>query len=138
MPNYDYTPEQLRQMQQEAAARVREMQRRARARLEGTSEPVREHRPETGHPAGQPVHTPGDIPRLSPPVPPPHGNHAQAPSGGLGNILGQLGMPGGMGELLGGQGDSDRTMLMMLLMLLSTQGNCSPGLIAALFWLMMG
>ena len=41
-------------------------------------------------------------------------------------------------ELLGGQGDSDRTMLMMLLMLLSTQGNCSPGLIAALFWLMMG
>ena len=121
-------------MQQEAAARVREMQRRARARLEGTSEPVREHRPETGHPAGQPVHTPGDIP----PVPPPRGNHAQASSGGVGGLLGQLGMPGGMGELLGAQGDSDRTMLMMLLMLLSTQGNCSPGLIAALFWLMMG
>ena len=133
MPNYDYTPEQLRQMQQEAAARVREMQRRARARLEGTPE----HRTETGQPAGQPVHTPGDIPRLSPPVPPPRGNHAQAPSGGLGGLLGQLGMPG-MGELLGGQGDSDRTMLMTLLMLLSTQGNCSPGLIAALFWLMMG
>ena len=134
MPNYDYTPEQLRQMQQEAAARVREMQRRARARLEGTPE----RRPKTGQPAGQPVHTPGDIPRLSPPVPPPRGNHAQASSGGLGSILGQLGMPGGMGELLGGQGDSDRTMLMMLLMLLSIQGNCSPGLIAALFWLMMG
>lgn len=128
MPNYDYTPEQLRQMQQEAAARVREMQRRARARLEGTQPPGH------GHPGGQPVQAEGEIPHLSPPVPPRNPNPPDA--GGLGNLLGQLG--GGFGNLAGGQGDSDRTMLFMLLMLLSTQGNCSPGLIAALFWLLMG
>ena len=43
--------------------------------------------------------------------------------------MGQLGILGG---------DSDRAMLMLLLLLLSRQGSCSPGLIAALFWLMMG
>lgn len=130
MPNYDYTPEQLRQMQQEAAERVREMQRRARARLEG-GQPVRETRTA---PESRSRSSTGEIPYLSPPVPPPPSQsqpQTQPPVNGLSGLLGQLG-------LQNGSGDSDRTMLMMLLMLLSSQGNCSPGLIAALFWLMMG
>ena len=118
MAAYDYTPEQLRQMQREAAERVREMQRRARARLEG-GQPV---------PRPQPPERP--IPHLSPPVsPPPREKPSAGLAEGLGGLLGQMGIRGG---------DSDRMLLMLLLMLLSREGSCSPGLIAALFWLMMG
>ena len=103
-------------MQEEAAGRVREMQRQARARLEGV----------------QPA-PPQDPPRLSPPVPPKRAASPPAPPhhppAGLDGLMGQLGILGG---------DSDRAMLMLLLLLLSRQGSCSPGLIAALFWLMMG
>ncbi len=103
-------------MQEEAAGRVREMQRQARARLEGV----------------QPA-LPQDPPRLSPPVPPKRAASPPAPPhhppAGLDGLMGQLGILGG---------DSDRAMLMLLLLLLSRQGSCSPGLIAALFWLMMG
>lgn len=130
MPNYDYTPEQLRQMQQEAAERVREMQRRARARLEG-GQPAQESRNSHDNHSHSSA---GEVPYLSPPVPPsqvPNHSQTQPPVNGLSGLLGQLG-------LQNGSGDSDRSMLMMLLMLLSSQGNCSPGLIAALFWLMMG
>lgn len=114
LPNYNYSPEELRRMQEEAARRVREMQRQARARLEG----------------GQPA-PPQEPPRLSPPVPPkrPPAPPPSPPPAGLDGLMGQLGMLGG---------DSDRAMLLLLLFLLSRQGSCSPGLIAALFWLMMG
>ena len=33
-------------------------------------------------------------------------------------------------------GDSDRLTLLLLMLLLSADGQCSPSLMAALFWLM--
>lgn len=135
MPSREYTPEQLQAMQQEAVARVREMQRRARARLEGRPEPVKpaEHTSEEPPPASPPP-----IPSLSPPVPPrqtqniPEQQAIPAMQSGLGApslspLSGLLGMLGG---------DSDRITLLLLMLMLSTDGQCSPSLMAALFWLM--
>ena len=148
MASREYTPEQLQAMQQEAAARVREMQRRARARLEGTAAGAekQEPPPEPPHTEASPGHTPQhtqpqedaapSIPTLSPPVPPQsHTASAQqstsaAMQSGYAPVFplsGLLGMTGG---------DSDRLTLLLLMLLLSADGQCSPGLMAALFWLM--
>ncbi len=131
MASREYTPEQLQAMQQEAAARVREMQRRARARLEGRPEPSKP----AGHPAPEsmPV-SPPPVPDLSPPVPPQRryepqpGSSAQAGESSSSPLSGILKMMGG---------DSDRMTLLLLMLMLSTDGQCSPSLMAALFWLMM-
>ncbi len=115
MPSYDYTPQQLQRMQQEAAARVREMQRIARARLEQTE--VMQNTVPSIH-RENPVEDPSV---LSPPGTPPSAPNVQPfPSLSIGNL----------------SLDSDKLILLMLIFLLSTQGNCSPSLLAALFWLM--
>lgn len=143
MASREYTPEQLQAMQQEAAQRVREMQRRARARLEGTAaaekqEPSPEHtltESAAGHTQPQEPAAPS-IPTLSPPVPPQshtssaQQNAAAAMQGGYAPVFPLSGLLGMMG------GDTDRLTLLLLMLLLSADGQCSPSLMAALFWLM--
>ncbi len=127
----EYSPEELRQMQLEAAQRVREMQRQARARLEGSqqsfsnqtvSQPAHHNQPDTHQPEYHPS---------TPTQPEPsrqqtlhHTNRQGMPSTDL----------FGLSELMGM--DGDRLTLLLLMLLLSSQGQCSPGLMAALFWLM--
>lgn len=132
MASREYTPEQLQAMQQEAVARVREMQRRARARLEGRPEFPKQagHTPQEDRPVSPPP-----IPALSPPVPPhpSQGVPGQSTQGSpeassLSPLSGILGMMGG---------DTDRITLLLLMLMLGTDGQCSPSLMAALFWLMM-
>ena len=101
---YDYSPQQLQKMQQEAAERVRQMQRIARERLERTA-------------AATPVLSPpGAFSSPKPPPPPQNQPPAQTES-----------RPGI---------DRDRLFILMLIFLLSSDGTCSPGLLAALFWLL--
>ena len=101
---YDYSPQQLQKMQQEAAERVRQMQRIARERLERTA-------------AAAPVLSPpGAFSSPNPPPPPQNQPPAQTES-----------RPGI---------DRDRLFILMLIFLLSSDGTCSPGLLAALFWLL--
>ena len=128
----EYSPEELRQMQLEAAQRVREMQRQARQRLEGSQQTYSQSvSPAPSRPAAyvrdeQPVfqHTSSpnrDYHQQSSPSTSRH----QMPAGG--NLLGLSGLMGM---------DGDRLTILLLTLLLSSQGQCSPGLMAALFWLM--
>ena len=105
---YDYSPQQLQKMQQEAAERVRQMQRIARERLERTA-------------AAAPVLSPPGSPPgafSSPKPPPPPQNQPPAQTESRSGI------------------DRDRLFILMLIFLLSSDGTCSPGLLAALFWLL--
>ncbi len=115
----EYSPEELRQMQLEAAQRVREMQRQARERLEGSRRPSVSQQSETISPVSRPV----EVPITESPRQQPHHTIRDTPSGLLG-LSGLMGM------------DGDRLTILLLMLLLSSQGQCSPGLMAALFWLM--
>ena len=115
----EYSPEELRQMQLEAAQRVREMQRQARERLEGSRRPSVSQQPETVPTVSRPV----EVPRTESPRQQPYHTIRDTPSGLLG-LSGLMGM------------DGDRLTILLLMLLLSSQGQCSPGLMAALFWLM--
>ena len=115
----EYSPEELRQMQLEAAQRVREMQRQARERLEGSRRPSVSQQPETVPTVSRPV----EVPLTESPRQQPHHTIRDTPSGLLG-LSGLMGM------------DGDRLIILLLMLLLSSQGQCSPGLMAALLWLM--
>lgn len=129
----EYSPEELRQMQLEAAQRVREMQRQARERLEGSQQAYSSQSasPAPSRPAAsytrneQPTHQ-----HTSSPAPDYYQQPSQPatrhrmPSNDLFGLSGLMGM------------DGDRLTILLLTLLLSSQGQCSPGLMAALFWLM--
>ena len=109
---YDYSPQQLQKMQQEAAERVRQMQRIARERLERTAAAA----PVLSPPGSSPGSPPGAFSSPNPSPPPQNQPPAQTES-----------RPGI---------DRDRLLILMLIFLLSSDGTCSPGLLAALFWLL--
>ncbi len=129
----EYSPEELRQMQLEAAQRVREMQRQARQRLEGSQRAYSSQSasPAPSEPAAsqtrneQPSHQhtsspmPNDYRQTFPPA-----IRRRMPSNDLFGLSGLMGI------------DGDRLTILLLTLLLSSQGQCSPGLMAALFWLL--
>ena len=128
----EYSPEELRQMQLEAAQRVREMQRQARQRLEGSqqvyssrSAPPAPPRMEAGIREEQAVFHQTPVAPNSHSPSSPTAARQQMPAAG--NMLGLSGLMGM---------DGDRLTILLLTLLLSSQGQCSPGLMAALFWLM--
>lgn len=128
----EYSSDELRQMQLEAAERVREMQRQARQRLEGTQQTYSQQMsPATSVPV---EHTRNEQPVLRQTLSAAANNHQQSSSStarhqvpAAGNLLGLSGLMGM---------DGDRLTILLLTLLLSSQGQCSPGLMAALFWLM--
>lgn len=121
MPSKEYTQEEMHRMQREAVDRVREMQKKARARLENGGSPY-----------------PNKVPQLSPPVPPsvsapaaaPKAEAPPTPFGALSLIAGKSPLTALIGD------DPDRLTILLLMLILSADGRCSPSLMAALFWLM--
>lgn len=110
-----YSASEIMAMQRDAAERVREMQRRARQRME------------QGNPPAPPValHTPPPSMQQTSPLPGQFPPSNQLP-----------GQPQAVGLLQSLLQDSDRILLLILLLVLY-QEKADPALMLALAWLMM-